>query len=436
MRRCAAGLPPLATGLLLGVAYGSGGCGGHSACDDAIEQLAALRPETVRDAPLDMVTPWKELLGGARTSCTAEGRASALERVAEVEHAITMRSADLAIAAATAASASASSSAPAPPPVWTLHCADVVTEGAFSGLLPAGIPRSVAARLVAPPASASGAADAGPPEGPAEGEAPTNAAPAGAKVTGLKAPTKAAPDEALTLGGSPVYLTARGNQLEGATFDGTSFEVKQSLAWPPELAGESGPVDRVVAARGPDVLGVAWVSNLTVFFAVLDPATEKWTASGELPVSGDDGGRDLVVADVAWGRASFGLTLRTASGFAIVEVLPNARAVRPATLVKAFVAGTPRIAWGGERFVIAAGRADGEPSLGFWLAPDGVQPASWLPLLPSVPAGSTIEPLLGDLVAKDGAVHLAFRVGGPAGAPPQLHLGHALGSTVALETCR
>ena len=60
------------------------------------------------------------------------------------------------------------------------------------------------------------------------------------------------------------------------------------------------------------------------------------------------------------------------------------------------VAGTPRIAWGGERFVVAAGRRDGEPSMGLWLAPDGAQPASWLPLLGELPKGSKVEPLAGD----------------------------------------
>lgn len=383
------------------MALATAACGGDGPCDQGVEQLRALRPETIRASSREIVEPWKTQLDATRSACAAEGRASKLDDIAEVDHAITMRWADitLEVASQVEKAAASSSAPPAPRPLpasWEVGCGDVVRDGAFVGLLAPGVPREVAGRLV-------GGAD----------------------------PKATPPDEALVLGGRPVYLAARGAKLEGSIFENGSFQVQQSLAWPPEAGGA---VERLVAARGPDVLGVAWIADLTVHFATLDIGTERWTAYGEIPVSGDDGGRDLVLGDLAWGRASFGLALGTARGFAFVEILPTARAVRPAVLQAAFVTGAPRIAWDGERFAVAAGGPDGAPSMGLWRAADGASPSTWLPLLATVPAGATVEPLTGELVSKGGALHLGFRV--VTGQGPQVHLGHALaGGPAAVETC-
>lgn len=378
--------------------FALGGCGGDGPCERGIAELSALRPETIRGSSREVLEPWKKQLDATRSACAAADRSGKLEAIGEIDHAITMRSAELMLEAGQAIERAASSASAAPtlPARWDVACSDVVKDGGFVGLLGPGVPREAAARLV--PGAAPGAATA---------------------------------DEAVVLGGQPVFLSARGGKLEGAVLDGAELKVQQTLPWPADLPP---PARGLVAARGPDVLGVAWIADLTVHFATLDVGTEQWTSWGEIPVSGDDGGRDLTLGDLAWGRASFGLVLGTARGFAFVEILPTARAVRPAVLQPAYVAGSPRIAWDGERFAVAAGNADGAPSMGVWRAADGARPSTWTPLLASPPPGATIEPLTGELVARGGALHLAFRV--VTGQGPRVHLGHALpGGPAALETC-
>jgi hypothetical protein len=400
-------------------------------CDRAIEPLAALSVETVKGAAPDQVKAWRGQLDAARKTCTAEKHQEKLERIRDVDLAITMRSADLAIeegqAVQAKAAAPVSSNRVAVPSTWPVNCVDVVREGAFAGLLAPGIPREVARHLATgtKPAAPAGDADAGAPP------TPTASAAAGAPAPGATA--SGGPDEALVLAGRPVYLTARGGKLEGAMFEDGAFKVQQQLAWPAEAA-EGGAVSRIVAAKGPDVLGVAWIADLSVWFATLDVGTETWTAAAEIPVSGDDGGRDLVLGDLTWGRASFGLVLGTERGFAFVEILPSARAVRPAALQPAYVVGRPRIAWDGSRFVVVAGRDDGVPSIGFWRAPDGSSPAQWIPLVDELPRGATLLPLDGELIFRDGSTHIAFRVS--QADTPTTYLGHALpGGPSAVETC-
>jgi hypothetical protein len=381
------------------VALLASGCRGDGPCEKGVAGLAALQPATIRSADQRALEPWKKQLDATRAACAADGKSDALDEVAEVDHANTMRWAYLLLADGRRfelAAAPASASAPTLPSSWAIGCSDVVKDGAFLGLLTAGLPREAASHLV----------PSGDPKAP----------PA---------------DDAVVVGGSPIFLSARGGKLEGAILKDGELSVQQSLPWPEGLPPPSG---RLLAARGPDGLGIAWIADLTVHFAVLDVGTEQWSASGEIPLSGDDGGRDLVLGDLAWGRASFGLVLGTARGFAFVEILPTARAVRPAILQPAFVAGAPRIAWDGARFAIAAGSADGAPSMGIWRAADGASPSSWAPLLAAPPPGATIEPLTGELVSRDGALHLAFRV--VTGRGPQVHLGHAVpGGPTALETC-
>ncbi len=395
--------------LVLGGALVLAGCG-DGPCETAIVPLASLRPDTIKSAPPEMLAPWKKQLDAARATCSAEGKSDALERIRDVDLAITMRSADFTIEAGARAEkkvAAVASNRVAVPTSWPVTCSDVAREGAFTGLLPSGIPREVAGHLVAaPPMEDAGTARPG--GGP--------------------------PDESLVLAGRAVYLSARGGKLEGSIFQDGAFKVQQQLAWPAEAAAEGGTIDRIVAAKGPDGLGVAWVANLSVYFALLDVGTESWSAFGEIPVSGDDGGRDLTLGDLAWGRASFGLVLGTEKGFAFVEILPTARAVRPAALQPAFIAGRPRIAWDGARFVVAAGRDDRTPSMGFWRAPDGSYPAEWMPLVDVLPQGGVLAPLDGELLSREGSIHLAFRVS--RGDTASLHVGHALpGGPSAVETC-
>ncbi len=385
----------------------AGGCA-DSACDKAVNELAALRPDSIQGAPPEVVTPWQAKVEAARATCAGEKRPERLDRIADVLTAIELRAADFTIEQAQLAAAARSvAAAPPPVPKWTVHCSDVTHAGSFHGLLPAGLPRNVAAFLVADPTPPRDA-DAGAPPAP--------------------------PQEALTLGGRPVYLSARAGKLEGSIFDGSRFSVQQSLGWPAEAASEGVPVERIVAARGDGTLAIAWLGDARAFFALLDVASERWSSFAELAISGDDGGRDLRLGDMIWGRTSFGLVLGTARGFAFAEILPNGRQARPAKLQPAFIAGTPRIAWDGQQFMIAAGRPDGEPSMGIWRAPTGASPAVLMTLLDRVPQGE-IAPLDGELIAKDSAAHLAFRVK-TSPIEATTYLGHANGDgAVQLETC-
>lgn len=387
------------------------GCS-SSACDKAIDELAPLRPNTIKAAPPDVVGPWEAKILAARATCIAEKHPEQMDRIAEVETAITLRAADFAIEAGEKAALARSASAkPPPPPVWTVHCADVVHDRGFHGLLPEGMPRNVAGFLV-----------------------PDGAAPRSADALDAGAPAPP-PQAALVLGGRPVYLSARGGKLEGSSFDGSRFTPQQSLGWPPEAARQGVAAERIVAAHGEGTLAIAWIADLRVFFAVLELASERWTALSELAISGDDGGRDLKLGDLTWGRSTFGLVLATASGFAFAEIVPDGRLARPARLQSAFVAGAPRIAWSGQEFMIAAGKADGSPSMGIWRAPTGSAAATFLTLLDAVPSGASVQPLTGELLAKDGAVHVAFRVR-VSPTESATYLGHADEvSHVQLESC-
>jgi len=383
------------------------GCS-DSACDKEASELSSLRTETIRGAPAEVLRPWQAKLEAAQATCAREKRSDRLARVADIQHAIEMRGADLSIEEGEKARAARSASA-APPPVpkWTVHCADVVHDGGFHGLLAAGLPRNVAGFLHPDP------------------HAEKNAD-AGASV--------APPHEALILGGRSVYLSSRSGKLEGAIFDGSRFVAQQSLGWPAEAAREGAAVDRIIAARGEDTLAIVWIADLRVFFAVLDVASERWSAFAELAISGDDGGRDLKLGDLTWGRASFGLVLATAGGFAFAEVLADGRMARPAKLQPAYVAGVPRIAWDGQQFMIAAGRPDGEPSMGIWRAPTGAAPATLITLLDRVVGDGALAPLIGELVAKDDAVHLAFQVR-VSPLESTTYLGHTNGTSSQLENC-
>lgn len=391
------------------------GCA-DTACDKAVNELGALRPDTIKSAPADLVTQWQAKLEAARATCGNEKRPERLDRIAEVATAVDLRAADFTIEEANRAAAARSAGpAPPPPPKWTVPCGEIVHDNGFHGLLAPGLPRNVAGFL-APGTTALASPEGGSPAGVDAGAPP------------------APPQEALILGARPVYLSARDGKLEGSVFDGGRFTVQQSLGWPAEAAREGASVDRMIAARGEGTLAIVWIADLRVFFAVLDVASERWSSFAELAVSGDDGGRDLKLGDVIWGRSSFGIVLGTARGFAFIEVLPDGKQARPAKLQPAFIAGTPRIAWDGQQYMIAAGRPDGEPSMGIWRAPTGASNGVFMTLLDRVPAGE-VEPLTGELLAKDGAVHLGFRVR-TSPVEATTYLGHANGDGAAqLEKC-
>jgi len=72
--------------------------------------------------------------------------------------------------------------------------------------------------------------------------------------------------------------------------------------------------------------------------------------------------------------------------------------------------------------------------MGIWRAPTGAAPATLITLLDRVVGDGALAPLIGELVAKDDAVHLAFQVR-VSPLESTTYLGHTNGTSSQLENC-